>query len=167
MSLDQTITGFDLWHLALPVTTRRDHGIGSVEGACEIVVLRLTAEGGETGFGEASPWVVFTGSVEATYAALDRYLRPILMGARVGDIAGIMARASRAVAHCTEAKAALDSALSDLAGRISGVPVWALLGGKCRDTIPLSVSLANPDWAQEQALRERITADGVGIVKLK
>lgn len=167
MSLEQTITGFDLWYLALPVTTRRDHGIGSVEGACEIVVLRLTAEGGETGFGEASPWVVFTGSVEATYAALDRYLRPIVMGRRIGDIAAIMAEAARAVAHCTEAKAALESALLDLAGRIAGVPVWALLGGKCRDTIPLSVSLANPDWTQEQALLERITDDGVGLVKVK
>ncbi len=167
MSLDQRIVGFDLWQLALPVTTRRDHGIGSVEGACEIVVLRLTAEGGETGFGEASPWVVFTGSVEATYAALDRYLRPIVMSARVGDIAGIMAKAARAVAHCTEAKAALEAALLDLAGRISGVPVWALMGGKCRDSIPLSVSLANPDWQAEQALLHRITDDGVGIVKVK
>ncbi len=167
MSLDQRIVGFDLWHLALPVTTRRDHGIGSVEGSCEIVVLRLTAEGGEVGFGEASPWVVFTGSVEASYAALDRYLRPLVMGARVGDTAAIMAKAARAVAHCTEAKAALESALLDLAGRVSGVPVWALLGGKYRDTIPLSVSLANPDWAEEQALLERITSDGVGVVKVK
>ncbi|MCY4336992.1 MAG: muconate cycloisomerase [Litoreibacter sp.] len=167
VSLDQRIVGFDLWHLKLPVTTRRDHGIGAVEGTCEVIVLRLTAEGGETGFGEASPWVVFTGSVEASWAALDRYLRPIVIGARVGDISGIMAKAARAVAHCTEAKAALETALLDLAGRIKGVPVWALLGGKCRDTIPLSVSLANPDWAQEQALLERITSDGVGIVKLK
>ncbi|MEM7473109.1 MAG: enolase C-terminal domain-like protein [Pseudomonadota bacterium] len=167
VSLDQKIVGFDLWHLALPVTTRRDHGIGSVEGACEIIVLRLTAEGCETGFGEASPWVVFTGSVEASFAALDRYLRPLVVGARVGDITAIMTKAARAVAHCTEAKAALESALLDLAGRVSGVPVWALLGGKCRDTIPLSVSLANPDWSQEQELLARITEDGVGIVKVK
>ncbi len=167
MSLDQKIVGYDLWQLALPVTTRRDHGIGSVEGACEIVVLRLTAEGGEVGFGEASPWVVFTGSVEASYAALDRYLRPVVIGQRVGDIPQIMAKARRAVAHCTEAKAALETALLDLAGRVSGVPVWALLGGKCRDTIPLSVSLANPDWEEEKDLLARITADGVGIVKVK
>ena len=92
--LDQKITGFDVWHLALPVTSRRDHGIGAVEGSCEVIVLRLTSEGGETGFGEASPWVVFTGSVEASWAALDRYLRPIVVGARVGDIAGIMAKES-------------------------------------------------------------------------
>ena len=165
--LSQKITGFDLWHLALPVTSRRDHGIGTVEGTCEIIVLRLTAEGGTQGFGEASPWSVFTGSPEATYAALNRYIRPHVVGRRVGDIAAIMADATRAVAHCTEAKAALESALLDLTGRLANLPVWALLGGKCRDEIPLSVSLANPDFAQDLALIDRIKTDGVRIVKLK
>jgi len=165
--LSQIITGFDLWHLALPVVSRRDHGIGTVEGSCEIVVLRLTAEGGAEGFGEASPWSVFTGTPEAAYAALDRYIRPHVVGRRVCDRAAIMADAIRAVAYCTEAKAALETALLDLEGRISGVPVWALLGGKARDTIPLSVSLANPDFAKDLALIDRIKADGVGIVKMK
>ncbi|WP_377187506.1 enolase C-terminal domain-like protein [Ruegeria meonggei] len=165
--LHQTITGFDLWHLELPVTSRRDHGIGSVEGNCEVVILRLTSEDGTQGFGEASPWSVFTGTPEATYAALDRYLRPLVVGSRVADRAAIMAKATFAVAHCTEAKAALETALLDLAGRISAVPVWALLGGKYRDTIPLSCSIANPDFAQDVALLEQLQVDGVRIVKLK
>ncbi len=165
--LSQKITGFDLWHLALPVVSRRDHGIGSVEGSCEIIVLRLTAEGGAQGWGEASPWSVFTGSPEAAFAALNRYIRPQVIGRRVGDMAAIMADAARAVAHCTDAKAALETALLDLSGQIAGIPVWALLGGKARDTIPLSVSLANPDFAQDLALIDRIRADGVGIVKMK
>ncbi|WP_170375505.1 enolase C-terminal domain-like protein [Ruegeria atlantica] len=165
--LNQTITGFDLWHLDLPVTSRRDHGIGSVEGSCEIVILRLTSEGGSEGFGEASPWSVFTGTPEATYAALDRYIRPLVVGSHVADRAGIMAKAAYAVAHCTEAKAALETALLDLTGRISGVPVWALMGGKCRDSIPLSCSIANPDFAQDIALLEQLREDGVRIVKLK
>ncbi|MEM6825098.1 MAG: enolase C-terminal domain-like protein, partial [Pseudomonadota bacterium] len=165
--LSQKISGFDIWHLRLPVVSRRDHGIGTVETFCEVVVLRLTAEGGETGWGEASPWVVFTGSPEASYAALDRYIRPRVLGRQVGDRAAIMGEATRAVAHATEAKAALDTALLDLAGRIAGVPVWALLGGRVRETIPLSVSLANPDFDADRALVERLVADGVGIVKLK
>ncbi|WP_425080565.1 enolase C-terminal domain-like protein [Ruegeria arenilitoris] len=165
--LNQTITGFDLWHLELSVTSRRDHGIGSVEGSCEIVILRLTSEGGSEGFGEASPWSVFTGTPEATYAALDRYIRPLVVGSRVADRAGIMAKAAYAVAHCTEAKAALETALLDLTGRISGVPVWALMGGKCRDSIPLSCSIANPDFTQDIALLEQLREDGVRIVKLK
>lgn len=164
---DQRITGYDLWHLALPVVSARDHGIGRVEGSCEIVVLRLTAEGGCVGWGEASPWVVFTGSPEASFAALDRYLRPLVLGRRVSDRSQIMAQAAQAVAHCTEAKAALDTALLDLTGRITGQPVHALLGGKCRDAIPLSVSIANPDFAQDRDLLARLREDGVRIVKLK
>lgn len=165
--INQKIIGFDLWYLSLPVLSARDHGIGRVDGACEVVILRLTAEGGETGWGEASPWVVFTGSPEATYAALDRYIRPLVLGRPLSDRDAIMRDASRAVAHCTEAKAALDTALLDLEGRISGQPVHALLGGKCRDSIPLSVSLANPDFDQDRALLNRLQADGVRIVKLK
>lgn len=165
--LNQTITGFETWHLALPVTSTRDHGIGRVEGTCEIVVLALTAEGGETGWGEASPWAVFTGSPEASLAALNRYIKPHVLGRRLSDRAAILQDAARAVAHCTEAKAALETALLDLSGRILGTPVHALLGGKSRDTIPLSVSLANPDFAKDRALLERLREDGVRLVKLK
>ena len=165
--LDQKITGFDLWHLALPVTSRRDHGIGTVAGSVEVIVLRLAAEGGEEGFGEASPWVVFTGSPEASFAALDRYLRPLVVDRPVGEMAAIMEDARTAVAHATEAKAALESALLDLTGRIAGLPVWALLGGKARGTIPLSCSIADPDFDNDLALLDRLRADGVGIIKLK
>ena len=165
--LEQTITAFDLWHLSLPVVSARDHGIGRVDGTCEVIVLRLTAEGGETGWGEASPWVVFTGSPEASFAALDRYFRPLVLGRKVSERDSINRDAERAVAHCTEAKAALDSALLDLSGRIQGLPAHALLGKTCRETIPLSVSLANPDFAADRALLDRLRDDGVRIVKLK
>ncbi|MCV6601004.1 MAG: cycloisomerase [Cohaesibacter sp.] len=167
MSVDQKITAMDVWHLQLPVNARRDHGIGSVEHIIDIVVVGLTAEGGERGYGEASSWSVFTGSAEASFAALDRYIRPLVVGRSIGERAAIMADAAYAVAHCTEAKAALDTALLDLQGRISALPVWALLGGKCRDTIPLSCSIADPDWETDLKVMERLQQDGVRIIKLK
>ena len=167
MKLDEKITGLKLWHLSLPVLSRRDHGIGTVEGACEVVVLSLTSEGGHVGWGEASPWSVFTGSPEASFAALDRYIRPLVVGRSIGDRAAIMSDASRAVAHATEAKTALDSALLDLQGKALGAPVWALLGGRFRDRIPLSVSIADPDFDSDRRLLDRLVGDGVGIVKLK
>lgn len=167
MKLDEKITGLKLWHLSLPVLSRRDQGIGTVEGACEVVVLSLTSEGGHVGWGEASPWSVFTGSPEASFAALDRYIRPLVVGRSIGDRAAIMSDASRAVAHATEAKTALDSALLDLQGKALGAPVWALLGGRFRDRIPLSVSIADPDFDTDRRLLDRLVGDGVGIVKLK
>lgn len=165
--LNQKIIGFDLWHLNVPVTSRRDHGIGAIEGGFEVIVLRLTSEDGTQGWGEAACWSVFTGSPEASFAALNRYLRPLVLNRPLMDRGAIMNDAFVAVAHASEAKAALDSALLDLEGRISGLPVYALLGGKTRDTIPLSVSIANPDFDADIALMNRIRDDGVRLVKLK
>jgi len=178
-ALQQTITGYETWHLALPVTSTRDHGIGRVSGACEIVVLALTVEDGTTGWGEASPWAVFTGSPEASLAALDRYIKPHVVGRALSDRAAILREADRAVAHCSEAKAALETALLDVTGRVLGVPVYDLLGGAVSATetgaefgsnsvaLPLSVSLANPVWDVDRALLDRLREDGVRIVKLK
>ena len=73
-SIEDLITAMDVWHLSIPVVSRRDHGIGSVAGEIEIVIVRLTSSSGLEGFGEASPWPVFTGTAEANFAALDRYL---------------------------------------------------------------------------------------------
>ena len=165
--LKQNIVGYDVWYLELTVVSARDHGIGKVDGSCEIVVLRLTTEDGTQGFGEASPWSVFTGSPEASFAALDRYIRPHVVGRPVSERGAIMETATRAVAHCTEAKAALESALLDLEGRLRGKPVHAILGSQSPAPIPLSVSIANPDWDQDRALLARIHADGVRIIKLK
>lgn len=167
MSAGETIVNLKLWHLELPVVSRRDHGIGSVGGTVEIIILALIGESGTTGYGEASPWAVFTGSPEASYAALDRYIRPVVTGRPVSDHAAIMADARRAVAHCTEAKAALETALLDLRGKIEGKPVWSLLGKKTQPRIPLSCSIANPDFDADLALLAQLDADGVGIIKLK
>ncbi len=163
----QKITQFDVWHIQLPVNARRDHGIGSVEHNVDLVILRLTSEDGTEGWGEASSWSVFTGSAEASFAALDRYIRPHVVDRSIADRAAIMADAQYAVAHCTEAKAALESALLDLQGRIAGLPIWALLGGRYRTTIPLSCSIADPDFDKDLALMDRLQEDGVRIIKLK
>ncbi len=165
--IEEKIVAMDLWHLALPVNARRDHGIGTVADNIEVVVVRLTGESGTSGFGEASPWSVFTGTPEANFAGLDRYLRPAIVGSRIGDWRQTIEHCNRLVVHCFEAKAALETAFLDLAGRLLHQPAWALLGKKCRDTIPLSVSIANPNFDQDLDLIARIYDDGVRIVKFK
>lgn len=165
--LDQKIIAMDVWHAQLPVKTRRDHGIGTVSDKIDVVIVRLTAESGECGFGEASPWSVFTGTAESNFAALHRYIRPLVIGRTLRDVQSIMTDAHHVVVHCGEAKAALETALLDLKGRLLNVPVYELLGGRVRDAIPLSVSLANPDFDADIALVEQLKADGVRLVKFK
>lgn len=163
----EKIIAMDVWHVSLPVTSQRDHGIGSVANAIDAVIVRLTSESGLHGFGEASPWAVFTGTAENSFSALQRYLRPVVIGSEIGNVAATMELARKSIVNATEALAALETALLDLAGRCHNLPVWALLGGKCRDTIPLSVSLANPDFDQDLELLHRLRSDKVNIVKLK
>jgi len=165
--LDEKIVAMDVWHLAIPVNSRRDHGIGTVADTIEVVIVKLTGESGKTGYGEASPWSVFTGTPEANYAGLDRYLRPVVVGSRLGDWRMTMARCARQVVHCFEAKAALETAFLDLAGHCVNKPAWALLGEQCRETIPMSVSIANPDFDEDRTLLSRIYDDGIRLIKFK
>ena len=165
--LVQKIVALDVWHVQLPVVSRRDHGIGTVANSVDVVVVKLTSESGTTGFGEASPWAVFTGTAESNFAALDRYIRPLVIGRPVQDVRSIMREAEQVVVHATEAKAALESALLDLQGKLLGVPVHALLGGAVREKIPLSVSLANPEFREDLQLVEGLHEQGIRLVKFK
>ncbi len=151
----------------LPVTGRRDHGIGAVAGAVDNVVLRLDTSDGVVGWGEAAPWPAFSGTAEATAAALDRYLRPLVIGADPSRVAAIMADAGRLIAGHPEAKAALEAALLDIAGKRAGLAVAELIGGRCRDTIPLSFSIANPDFAADLDKVAELHEDGIRLYKLK
>lgn len=162
------ITGVEVFILPLGVRAVRAHGIGEVASSIDTVLLRLEAEDGTTGWGEAAPWAVFTGTAEQAFAALDRYLRPAVTGADPAELPKIMAEADRSLTGHPEAKAALETALLDLAGRQAGLPVWQLLGGRCRDTIPLSVSVADPDWDRDRAFVERmVESEGIRILKFK
>lgn len=162
-----SIERMTVWHAALPVRSPRDHGSGLVAGDVDVVVVRLETASGCSGFGEGSPWAVFTGTAEANAAALDRYIRPVVIGADPADIPLIMAKADKAIAGHSEAKAALETALLDCRGRASGQPVWALLGGRYRSEIPLSISLADPDFEADMSLMARVWEEGLRIVKLK
>jgi muconate cycloisomerase len=142
------------------------HGIGDVAAATN-VILRLDTDAGITGWGEAAPWTVFTGSPQASAAALDVHLRPLLMGADPFRIEALLAAAERTVVHCTEAKAAIEMALFDIVGKALGVPVCDLLGGRVRDEIPLSFSVADPDFGRDLELVNHLYGEGIRLFKVK
>ena len=162
------ITKAEVFILPLAVRAVRAHGIGEVAGTVDTVLLRLETQSGHVGWGEGAPWAVFTGTAEACFAALDAHLRPHILGADPARLPQIMTTADRVLTGHPEAKAALETALLDLVGQARDLPVWQLLGGKCRDTIPLSVSVADPDWDRDRAFVERmVEAEGVRVLKFK
>ncbi|MBT6096008.1 MAG: muconate cycloisomerase, partial [Rhodospirillaceae bacterium] len=98
---------------------------------------------------------------------LDVHLRPLVVGRSASHVSRIMADADAALVGHPEAKAALEMALYDLMGHELGVSVSDLLGGRHRDELPLSVSIANPNFDEDLELAERIVADGVRLFKIK
>jgi len=150
----------------IPVTETHSHGSGDIKSV-KSVVVELTTDSGITGWGEASPWPVFTGTPEANASALIDYFIPMITGRSAFDVEVFMAEAERSVVHCSEAKAALETALLDIIGKVQGLPIYDLLGGCHRDQIGLSFSIANPNFDEDFAKTERLFDEGVRIFKLK
>ena len=92
------ITAATVYITDIPVRLMRRHGSGDVAGSVKNAILKLETDAGLTGWGDAAPWAVFTGTVEGNAAALNVYLRPLLMGADPFRIEALMGERSAYVA---------------------------------------------------------------------
>ena len=150
-----------------PIKMKRLQGVGNVMGTVKRVLVELTSTSGVIGWGEAAPWEVFTGTSEAAFAAIDTYLRPIVIGAPVRNIRKLTIAMDRAIVGHGEAKLAIETAMFDILGKISGLSVADLLGGRVRDEIPLSFSIADPDFEADLARMHAMVPEGNRIFKVK
>lgn len=153
--------------LESPIAMARLQGVGNVKGTVKRVLVELTSTSGVTGWGEAAPWEVFTGTAEAAFAALDIYLRPLIIGAPVREIRKLTMAMDRAIVGHGEAKLAAETAMFDILGKLTGLSVADLLGGRVRDRIPLSFSIADPDFAADMDRMRAMVPKGNRIFKVK
>ena len=138
--------------------------------AGQYVLVRLTDDSGKVGLGEASITAVWSGETQAgTIALVNNDLAPLVVGADPFDVEWISRRMERAVFGNSFAKAAVESALLDLQGKILGVPLYKLLGGK--DTaaggirLKFVVGAVEPDIAAQRA--RRMVDAGWKAIKVK
>ena len=134
----------------------------------EIVVVRIEAAGGAVGWGECASGPMMTGDLVAgMVAAIRDFIAPALIGCDVRHLKEALDVTGRAVLRNTAAKAAVDLALHDLAGRSLGVPAYEFLGGARRDRAAAMWMLGNAsveaDIAEAQAMRRQ----GYRVFKLK
>lgn len=145
----------------LEVPTLRRHRLSNTEISHQgYVLVRVFLDNGVAGIGEASTlggprWA--EESVESIAAAIVSYLAPALCGQPALAFEANAARMAKAATRNFAAKAAIESALLDAAGKTLGLPASALLGGAVRQSTGVIWALASGDSGQElEEAKEKI-----------
>ena len=139
------------------------------------VLVRLLADDGQEGAGEASATVRWSGeTVWGVVAVIERVFAPLLVGQSLdpqdpsASVAAIDRLMDQAAAHNWFAKSAIEMACWDVLGRAAGKPVYELLGGACR---PLAIrsrySMGAYDVERARARAAELVQQGFDTVKVK
>lgn len=147
------------------MTTKTAHGEHVTSG---YVIVRVYTDDGLIGLGEATVSALWSGETQATAMAVIREcLEPAVLGLDPRDISVIRGSMDAAIKLHPFTKAAVEMAMWDIAGKAVGLPVYQLLGGKCREKIRIKLVVWARDIAESRAMTERHLANGVTCIKVK
>src|SRR5262245_22802255 len=135
--------------------------------AADNVLVRIEADGGLTGWGEAASAPTMTGDTQGSLVAAIRHLAPLLIGADAWDRPALMRKLAHALYGNTGAHSAIELALVDLAGRAAGLPVIDLIGGAVRRAVAPMWLLGNATPAEDAAEARQKLAQGFRFFKVK
>jgi muconate cycloisomerase len=169
------IAGGEVFLVALPA--RREHTWASKMTAPigHHAILRLDTDEGVSGWGEAPAIATWGGAHMRQYGETPQTVRhivldhllPAVTGLDPAEIGVVHARMDQVVKGHPYAKAAVDVACHDAAGRALGVPVSTLLGGRRRDGIEVAHSLGILPVDVCVAEAEQAVAEGARTIKAK
>ena len=167
------IIGCETFLVALP--NRRHHSWASKMTAPigYHALVRLDTDEGISGWGEAPAGISWGGphmryygeSPKTVKLVIEDYLIETIKGQDPRDIGVIHNMMDKAVKGHPYAKAPIDMACYDIAGKAANVPVYKLLGGAFRDRIEVAHSLGI--MPVEQCLEEAMRAVDEGVKTLK
>ena len=160
------IKNITLGEVNIPLVTPFKTALRSVDSVNDIVV-RVEADNGMVGFGEAPPTAVITGDTKGSIVtAIRDFIAPSLIGMDIENIDGIMQRLHKCILKNTSAKAAVDMAIYDLYAKNLGQPLYKVLGGNCTEVeTDLTISVNDiPEMVQDSL---RAVKEGFRILKIK
>jgi len=136
------------------------------DGIRLVVVKVETSEPGLYGLGCAT----FTQRPLAVVSAVRDYLAPFLLGRDPDDIEDIYQAAYvssywRSGPVLNNALSGVDQALWDIKGKRAGMPVYQLMGGKCRSSAALYAHASGPDLQQLEENVRRFMERGYRYVR--
>ncbi len=152
--------------LRLPLAHPFKTALRTVE-AIDDVAVRVIADNGTVGYGEAPPTAVITGDTTGSIlCAVQDYIRPALVGMELDDWDTVMRKLQGCLVHNTSPKAAVDIALYDLWAKSQGKPLYKLLGGaRAGFETDLTISVNPVDEMVRDALEA--VEKGFSILKIK
>jgi muconate cycloisomerase len=132
------------------------------------LIVRLHTDEGLTGLGEVSSTPVWSGEDQVTAAhVIKNFLAPALQNEDPRDIERLTVKMRRAVAGNPFTKSGIEIALWDLLGKSAGLPVYRLLGGKVRETVPIKMSVSGAEPGRAAELAEWALGQGLKALKVK
>jgi mannonate dehydratase len=136
----------DVQVIAMQIPASRPAAIARPGSVRLSVVKIITDQDGLYGYGCST----FTQRGELVNAAIEKYLKPFLIGKptdRIDDLWQACYNSSywRNGPVLNNAISGVDEALWDIKGRQAGMPVYQLLGGKCREAADTYVHITGPD----------------------
>src|ERR1700716_1030469 len=133
----------------------------------ENVRVRIKADNGTVGWGEAASAPTMTGeTVESMMAAIS-YLLPAVEGRSADDIAGAVTAMSHRMYGNNAAKAAIEMAIHDVVGRATNRPAYVLLGGKQRSHMAILGVISTGELNSDLREAEKKKAEGYAAFKIK
>lgn len=141
---------------------------GSTVGVAQNILVRIEAQDGTVGWGEAASAPTMTGDTLAgLVSAVRDHLAPLLIGQDAWMRPALARRLKAALYGNTGAHSAVEVALLDLCGQGAGLPVVDLIGGAVRREVAPMWLLGNPTPEQDVAEAHRKRDEGFDFFKLK
>ena len=160
------IAKIEVGEVKIPLVTPFKTALRTVDCVNDIVI-KVTADDGQIGFGEAPPTAVITGdTLGSIRCAIQDFIAPNLIGMDIFDIDGIMKKLHGCILKNTSAKAAVDMAVYDLYAKALNQPLYKVLGGrKNRIETDLTISVNAVDEMVSDSVKA--VEQGFQILKIK
>jgi muconate cycloisomerase len=162
--------------LLVELPTRREHRwTGLTEPIGRYILVKMTDGDGRVGWGEAAALKDWGGEFGRYFGesagivefVVGRYLAPAVTGADPANIVELHARMDAVIKGYPYAKAAVEFAAYDLAGKRLGVPVHVLLGGRARERVAVTHSIGLIPVGEAASEAAQVAAEGIRTIKIK
>lgn len=160
------ITGIKCYRSKVPLVTPFKTALRSVDHIEDLVII-IETDTGEIGVGAAPSTPVITGDThDSIYAAITQVVFPRLNGRYIEELNELLALVHTSILANYSAKAAVETALYDLWGKLNKAPLFQLLGGKKAElTTDLTISVDTIDKMLQDC--ELAIKAGFDVLKIK